>query len=237
MTLTADICPRCGATVTSKSIGGQCVYCGARLRAVNADRPAPGLDDERTTNLMQLGTIASEAGRVDEALGYYNRVLEARPDHSVAWLCKAFLIGRGGHLEKPVLRAIISCFEQAVIHAPDADREQITQLCTGQALVFSSVLWNGLKAIATRGRVDSILAGRLVGEIGDALAFIVRHGGDDEEQLQPVLACLRLIAAHEVRNQLHPATMEALAQLYKSASEHLLACVPDAQIPPLIARP
>jgi tetratricopeptide (TPR) repeat protein len=122
MTLTADTCPRCGATATSKSVGGQCVYCGARLRAAKADQPVPGLDDERIANLMQLGSIASEAGRVDEALSYFDRVLEARPDHSVAWLFKAFLIGRGVRLEEPVLRAIISCFEQAVIHAPDSDR-------------------------------------------------------------------------------------------------------------------
>jgi hypothetical protein len=186
---------------------------------------------------MQLGTIASEAGRVDEALGYFDRVLEARPDHSMAWLHKAFLIGVGVRLEVPILRAIISCFEQAVIHAPDSDREKITQLCTGQALVFAYGLWDGLKALATRRPVDPFLAGRLVGEIGDALAFIMRHGGNDEEQLRPVLAGLRLIAAHEVRRQLHPTTVEALAQLYKSTSEHLLACVPDAQIPPFIAHP
>jgi tetratricopeptide (TPR) repeat protein len=240
MTLTADLCPRCGATVTSKSVGGLCVYCGARLRLAKAAQALLGVepesDDAKIANLIELGNIASEAGRVDEALGYFNRVLEARPDLSLAWLYKALLIARTVRLEEPVLRAVISCFEKAVIHAPDADRENITLLCTGQALVFASGLWEGLKALATRGPVNPALAGRLVGEIGDALAFIVRHNGDDEEQLRPVLTFLRLIAFHEVRNQLQPDTVEALAQLYKSASDHLLARVPGEQIPPFPGR-
>lgn len=234
-TLTADICPRCGAPVTTKSTGGVCLYCGAQLRSSRGVDPtsAPPVsesDDERIVKLIELGKIASEAGRVDESLGYFNRVLEVRPDVALAWLWKGLLLVETWRLEKPTLRAVVSCFEQAVTNAQDAERENILRLCTKSAIDFGSRLWDGMKPVLgqPRGPLDSAAAGRLIGEIGDALSFGVRHHNGDEQQLRTVLAVLGDVSRHPVRKQLHPVTVEALAQLHKSAADHLRARGRDA---------
>jgi len=233
-TLTADICPRCGAPVKPKTVGGVCAYCGALLRSASSvDPSAPGQkseSDERIVGLFELGNIAFDAGRADEAMGYFNRVLEARPDISLAWFYKGLLMaGRRPRLEEPTLRAMVSCFEQAVTHAQDAERKNVNKLCTGSAIDFASHLWDGVKPLLgqKRGPVDPSVAGRLIGEIGDALSFAVRHN-DDDEQLRRVLALVGDVARHPVRNQLHPVTVEALAALYNSAAEHLRARGRDA---------
>jgi hypothetical protein len=82
--------------------------------------------DSNTNNLLGLARTAQLAGNQEEALGYFNRVLEADPSMSDAWMGKGKAAGWLSSLANIRVGEAMVAFGHAIATAPDADKAAAT---------------------------------------------------------------------------------------------------------------
>lgn len=78
------------------------------------------------SNLLGLARTAQLAGNQEEALGYFNRVLEADPTISEAWLGKGKAAGWQSTLVNIRLNEAIVAFSHAIATAPEPEKPDMT---------------------------------------------------------------------------------------------------------------
>lgn len=93
-----------------------CTYCGAEIVRKQAVANVAGAGVE---NLLALAETAQNAGEHEEALQYYNRVLETDITNAAAWLGKGTSFFEMATLEDLRVSETLDIFEKAVEHADD----------------------------------------------------------------------------------------------------------------------
>jgi len=76
-------------------------------------------------NLLGMARTAVEARNDEEAISYFNRVLETDPTVSEAWLGKGRAVARLSSLRQPRLREMVVAFGHAIGSADENDRAAI----------------------------------------------------------------------------------------------------------------
>jgi tetratricopeptide (TPR) repeat protein len=84
------------------------------------------MTDSNISNLLGLARTAQLAGNSEEALNYFNRVLEADPNLSEAWMGKGKAAGWLSSLVHIRVGEAIVAFGHAIATAPEADKPDIT---------------------------------------------------------------------------------------------------------------
>ncbi|WP_449448086.1 tetratricopeptide repeat protein [Thermomonas brevis] len=112
MALIAAICPQCGGNlqVPDDRDVVACMYCRTDVIVRQAIHLIPG----NTKNLLELAEAARNAGNTEEAISYYNRVLENDPKNSKAWFGKGVAAGWSSTLANFRFQEMIAAFETSI---------------------------------------------------------------------------------------------------------------------------
>lgn len=121
MTFRAAECPACHKTIQVPTDTDQavCMYCGHKM-ATNEAAHSAGAS---ISNLMGMGRSALLADNHEEALGYFNRVLELDPSIAEAWIGKGKAAGWQSTLANMRLGEVVVAFQHAIAAAPDESKE------------------------------------------------------------------------------------------------------------------
>jgi len=113
-------CTSCGATQTD--VGAKnCNYCGSVIEIESAkDNYLSSLKSENG-NLMAMAETAIEASNYEEALQYFNRVLEKNISNSDAWLGKGIAIVYTSKIGDLKINEAIAYWKNALKHAPNQE--------------------------------------------------------------------------------------------------------------------
>jgi len=84
-------CTSCGAPQNA-STSQECSYCGNQFELEQAKSNYDKSAHSETGNLMTMAETSIEATNYEEALSYFNRVLEKEITNSDAWLGKGIAI-------------------------------------------------------------------------------------------------------------------------------------------------
>lgn len=90
-------------------------------------------DARKLANLMGMGGTAERAGNHEEAISYYNRVLEADPTYSEAWLGKGRAAGWLSSLANVRINETIVAFGHAIATADDDHKHDVAVRATTDA--------------------------------------------------------------------------------------------------------
>lgn len=120
-------------------------------------------------NLLGMARTAVEAGNDDEAIAYFNRVLEADPTISEAWLGKGRAVARLSSLKHVRIRETATAFGNAIGSAPEADRPNVRDIALAELVTFGTQLH---RMNLTHGAMFQNVPGTAEQEIATALAII-----------------------------------------------------------------
>jgi tetratricopeptide (TPR) repeat protein len=89
-------------------------------------------DRSRIPNLLGMARTAVEAGNSDEAISYFNRVLEIDPTVSEAWLGKGQAVAGQSSLANVRLREMAVSFGHAIATAPEDEQQDAAHLAIAE---------------------------------------------------------------------------------------------------------
>lgn len=111
-------CTSCGAS--QNIIDAQnCSYCGNLIEIENAKNNYQSSLKSETGNLMAMAETAMEATNWDEALQYFNRVLEKEIANSDAWLGKGISIVYTSKIGDLKINEAIAYWKNSLKHSPN----------------------------------------------------------------------------------------------------------------------
>lgn len=111
-------CTSCGAP-QSLNENSACTYCGSLIEVESAaDFYKSSLSGE-IGNLMAMAETATEAGSWEEAIMYFNRVLEKDLTNSDAWLGKGIGMVNTSTIGNFKIKEAIAYWKNAIKHAPN----------------------------------------------------------------------------------------------------------------------
>ena len=124
MTFKAAKCPNCGGDlqVPDDRTSIKCMYCGGEVMVHTAIQAAAG---GNVANWMNLGKSAMDAGNSEEAISYFNKVLEVESHNHEAWMAKGEAAGWLSTLANCRLPEMLSCERQAVERAPEGAKQEV----------------------------------------------------------------------------------------------------------------
>ncbi len=107
-----------------------CMYCGHSIviKDIIQLNIGPNID-----NLLGMARTAAQAGNVEEAMSYYNRVLELDPKISEAWIGKGRAAGWASSLVNIRLNEMLIAFNHAIATAADTTKTSIISECVEEA--------------------------------------------------------------------------------------------------------
>ncbi len=84
------LCPSCGATINIPEGANevQCEYCKTLVKNEEATHEFEEFKKSPQGGLIMLADTSQKVGKFDEAINYYNRVIEMFPTFADVWLSK-----------------------------------------------------------------------------------------------------------------------------------------------------
>ena len=120
MELVRVFCPSCGGELNVQK-GSDfifCNYCGSKFAMPQNFNNKPDI-----SNYLKLGDNAVAVGSYEEAIGFYNKVLEVEPNDYKALIGKAYAYFFTSNLAHPKLFEMESMFEEAYKKTPKEHKE------------------------------------------------------------------------------------------------------------------
>ena len=99
-----------------------CSYCG-KLIEVESFTDVPS--NTNFENFYSLAHNAIEGKNFDEAINYFNRILELDTKQYKAWFGKGYSTGWNGNLRKIHVAEMVNSFKQSIKNSPDSERNNI----------------------------------------------------------------------------------------------------------------
>jgi hypothetical protein len=113
-------CTSCGAT-QELAANHQCGYCGSAIEQEKAQENYKASTTGEVGNLMMMAETAVDATNWEEALQYYNKVLEKDITNSDAWLGKGIAMVYTSKIGDIKTKEAIAYWKNAIKHAENAD--------------------------------------------------------------------------------------------------------------------
>ncbi len=113
-------CTSCGAS-QNISEGQNCGFCGSVIETEKAQENYKNAISGEVGNLMMMAETAVEATNWEEALQYFNKVLEKDITNSDAWLGKGIAIVYTSKIGDIKTKEAIAYWKNAIKHAPNSD--------------------------------------------------------------------------------------------------------------------
>lgn len=184
-------------------------------------------------NLLGMARTAVEAGNDEEAVAYFNRVLEADPTVSEAWFGKGLAVARMSSLNNIRLRETAVAFGHAIGSTPDAEKSAIVAQAADELArlgrsIFANaqVHWQQFRSVDGTWALCVSAGLEVIEALGNSLKW---RPGDFPAQLDIVTICAALLnqgVGPELKAQLR-------AQMDQTVAD-IQALHPD-YAPPVIA--
>jgi hypothetical protein len=114
-------CKSCGAVQEVSNEALKCEYCSSTIELQQSKDFYKETISGETGNLMAMADTAIDATNWDEALQFYNRVLEKNITNSDAWLGKGIAIVYTSKIGELKTTEAIAYWKNALKHAPNKD--------------------------------------------------------------------------------------------------------------------
>jgi tetratricopeptide (TPR) repeat protein len=111
-------CTSCGAQ-QDLAATGNCSYCGNTIELSQGQAAYTTMMQGEVGNLIVMAETAVDAGNWEEALQYYNRILEKQITNSDAWLGKGIAMVNTSTIGTMKVTEAIAYWKNAVKNAPD----------------------------------------------------------------------------------------------------------------------
>lgn len=121
-------CSSCGAAnqLADGKDSMLCVFCGsAIIKIKQANDYADPAADPKIKNYLELAHNAMESSEFDEAIKYFNKVLEQNPKISETWYGKGYSSGWGGSLGSIKVDQMILNFNKAIEYASEIELQDL----------------------------------------------------------------------------------------------------------------
>jgi len=114
--MSQGLCPSCGAVanLTAQQNQINCAYCGSVATKEQVEHELKEGKRSKEGALLVLADSARESGNYEEAINYYNRVIEQDPNYAYAWLSKGTCIALQSTFETPRYNQAFSVWNTAI---------------------------------------------------------------------------------------------------------------------------
>jgi len=144
--MSQGLCTSCGAAVNLAA--GQeeinCTYCGTLVTRPQAEAQFAEVKNSKFGGTLLIAETAQEGGSYEEALNYYNKVIEQQPDFADAWLNKGICTVRTSKIGDVKIPEAISSWKAAIKFAknPVAMKKRVATEINNVVSDFYPVLEN-----------------------------------------------------------------------------------------------
>lgn len=186
-------------------------------------------------NLMGMAGTAERAQNNEEAISYYNRVLEADPTYSEAWLGKGRAAGWLSSLANVRINETLVAFGHAIATAADEFKQDVAARANQDVTALANALYGmARKHYKEHGTVQSAVATYLTvsGQLLDALETARPWKPGDRASLETSV----LISRHLVDRGGTPEYVVAMKTILNNAIEQIRQTDPTYAPPQLASK-
>jgi tetratricopeptide (TPR) repeat protein len=243
------VCPSCGGEIQLDNTKefGYCLHCGTKVILENAVQKIELVNQPKVENLLTLGLEAINNLDYQEALTYFNRVLEITDDNWIATFYKGLARARTVPVKTYPIIPLLRATAKALTLAPNVEGIDIprtkntmlfhlTRFLTGVRETVNLSKFNRFEDIDTY----NIYYLNFV-QIVDAYEYCLTLVNPESKQdfiniYSNILWHISALTAHKLlsnerRVGIPKATREALYEKYKKYSALLLEISPSSKIP------
>lgn len=127
--MSQGLCPSCGAVanLTAEQNEANCTYCGSVVTRTEAEAQLNTLKSSKFAGTLMIAETAQEGGSYEEALNYYNKVIEQEPSFGDAWLNKGICMVNTSKIGNLKIPEAISSWKAAIKFAknPEAMKKRV----------------------------------------------------------------------------------------------------------------
>ena len=127
--MSQGLCPSCGAAVklTAGQTDTKCHYCDSVVTLQQAEAEFSEVKQSKFAGALMIAETALEGGSYEEAINYFNKVIEQEPSFADAWLNKGICMVRTSKIGDIKIPEAISSWKAAIKFArnPDAMKKRV----------------------------------------------------------------------------------------------------------------
>ena len=127
--MSQGLCPSCGAVanLTAEQNQINCTYCGSVVSRQEAEAQLNEVKTSKFAGTLMIAETAQEGGSYEEALNYYNKVIEQEPSFADAWLNKGICMVSTSKIGNLKIPEAISSWKAAIKFAknPEAMKKRV----------------------------------------------------------------------------------------------------------------
>lgn len=145
MEFKAAKCPKCNGElrIPQNMDIVKCMYCGGDVDVKKAvleltEKPANASISDSLENWKKLAETAKKGGTYEEAITYYNKILEVDSKNADAWYGKGESVANSGKLGDSENPETIYFFKNAIDYADDKDKMRKTVISLLSQIIISS---------------------------------------------------------------------------------------------------
>jgi DNA-directed RNA polymerase subunit RPC12/RpoP len=142
--MSEGLCPSCGAAV---NLGAEqeeinCTYCATLVKRREAEAQFAEVKNSKFGGTLLIAETAQEGGSYEEALNYYNKIIEQQPDIADAWFNKGTCMVHTSTIGKLKIPEAISSWKTAIKFAknPEAMKKRVAMETAQTVVKFYPVL-------------------------------------------------------------------------------------------------
>lgn len=147
------LCPSCGAAVnlTAGQTETKCQYCETVVTLQAAEAQFSEIKNSKFAGTLMIADTSREGGSYEEAVAYYNKVIEQDPTFAEAWLNKGICMLQTSKIGDLKTTEAISSWKAAIKFAkhPDAMKKRVAVEIETAVSAFYPVLESHYKEFST----------------------------------------------------------------------------------------
>jgi len=151
--MSQGLCPSCGAAVnlTAGQDEINCTYCGTLVKRPEAEAQFAEVKSSKYAGTLIIADTSREGGSYEEAVFYYNKIIEQEPTFADAWLNKGICMLQTSKIGDLKTTEAISSWKAAIKFAkkPILMKKRVAKEIEGTVVAFYSVLESHYKEFST----------------------------------------------------------------------------------------
>ncbi len=152
--MSQGLCQNCGASVnlTAGKTETTCQYCDSIVTLQQAEATFAEVRNSKVGGTLLIAQTSQEGGNFDEAIAYYNKIIEQQPDNAEAWLNKGSCMVATSTIKDIKIREAGMCWKTAIKFAknPDAMKKRVSAEINNVVTSFYPTLENYFVKTAER---------------------------------------------------------------------------------------
>lgn len=170
------LCPSCGATVNlpAEHTEVTCAYCSTLVKGPEAEAQFNEIRNSKFAGTLLIADTSREGGSFEEAITFYNKIIEQEPTFAEAWLNKGICMLQTSKIGDIKTAEAMSSWKAAIKFAkhPDAMKKRVAKEIGAAVTIFYPVLESHYKQFSTLDNAYAEFVGSFL-KLDGALALAV----------------------------------------------------------------